>query len=72
MAEVLIKTGTAIVLANITEHSPAAGSNLGTRTNQIDLDGLTAGAYRQSEKFASPFLSYSRLGFAVAVCVSSF
>lgn len=46
----LLQSGTAIVLANTGEHSPAAGNNLGTRTDQIDLDSLAAGAYRQSAK----------------------
>lgn len=49
--EVLIKSGTAIILADTTDHSPAASNNLGTRTDQIDLTSLAAGAYRQSAKF---------------------
>lgn len=48
--EVLLKNGTDIVLADVTDHSPAAGNNLGTRTDQIDLTSLAAGAYRQSAK----------------------
>lgn len=48
--EILAKSGTAIILADTTDHSPAAGNNLGTRTNQIDLTSLAAGSYRQSAK----------------------
>lgn len=48
--EVLIKTGTIIVLADSTDHAPAAANNLGTRTDQIDLTSLAAGAARQSAK----------------------
>jgi hypothetical protein len=49
--EVLQKTGTAIVLADTTDHSPSANNNLGTRTDQIDLTSLAAAAARQSNKF---------------------
>jgi len=49
--EVLQKVGTAIVLADTTDHSPAANNNLGTRTDQIDLTSLAADAARQSAKF---------------------
>lgn len=48
--EVLIKSGTAIILADATDHSPATQQNLGTRTAQIDLTSLAAGSYRQSDK----------------------
>lgn len=49
--EVLVKSGAAIILADVTDHSPTAGTSLsGTRTDQLDLTGLTAGAYRQSAK----------------------
>lgn len=48
---VLDTTGTAIVIANST-HSPAAGSDLGSRTgtDDIDLTSLAAASYRQSTK----------------------
>lgn len=46
-----ITTGTAIILADTTDHSPAAKNNLGARTDQIDLTSLGAGAARQSAKF---------------------
>jgi len=42
--------GTVIVLADTTDHSPAAANNLGTRTDQIDCTDLVAGAARQSDK----------------------
>lgn len=47
---ILQQTGTAIILADTTDHAPAAGNNLGTRTDQIDLTSLAAGALRQSAK----------------------
>jgi len=47
---ILQKTGTAIILANTGEHSPAAGNNIGTRTDQIDLGALASGSFRQSTK----------------------
>lgn len=50
MTDVIVSTGTAIIVADSTDHSPAAGSNLGTRTDQIDLTSLAAGAYRQCTK----------------------
>jgi hypothetical protein len=43
--------GTAIILADTTDHSPAANYNLGTRTDQIDCTDLAAAAARQSAKF---------------------
>jgi hypothetical protein len=46
----LLQTGTAIVLADTTDHSPAAPNNLGTRTDQIDWTSLAAQAARQSDK----------------------
>jgi len=49
--ESLIKTGTSIILADTTDHAPAAGNNLGTRTDQIDLTSTIAGGYKQSTKF---------------------
>ena len=49
--KVLLENGTAIILADTTDHSPAAGNNLGTRTDQIDLTSVSAGSYRQSTKF---------------------
>lgn len=42
--------GTAIILADTTDHSPATKNNLGTRTDQIDLTSLASGSYRQSAK----------------------
>ena len=48
--EVLQKTGTAIVLADTTDHSPAAVNDLGTRTDQIDLASVGSGSSRQSAK----------------------
>ena len=48
--EVLLKTGTAIVLADSADHSPTAANSLGTRTDQIDLTSLAAGVARQSAK----------------------
>ena len=42
--------GTPIVAADTTDHSPAANSNIGTRTDQIDCTNLAAGAARQSDK----------------------
>lgn len=50
--EILVKSGTSIILADTTDHSPTAGATLsGTRTDQIDLTSLAAGSYRQSDKF---------------------
>lgn len=46
-----LSTGTVIVLADTTDHSPAANYNLGARTDQIDCTDLAAGAARQSAKF---------------------
>jgi len=43
--------GTAIILADTTDHAPAANYNLGTRTDQIDCTDLAAGAARESDKF---------------------
>ena len=45
-----LSVGTAIVLANSVDHSPSANYNLGTRTDQIDVSNLAAGAARQSAK----------------------
>lgn len=42
--------GTVIVVADTTDHGPAANNNLGTRTDQIDCTNLAAGAARQSDK----------------------
>lgn len=47
---VLVQNGTAIVFADMTDHSPATANNLGTRTAQIDLTGVADDAYRQSDK----------------------
>ena len=46
-----LSTGTAIILADSTDYSPAANYNLGTRTTQIDCTDLAAAAARQSDKF---------------------
>ena len=43
-------TGTPIVLADTTDHSPSTNNNLGTRTDQIDLTSLGFGAARQSDQ----------------------
>jgi len=52
MTDVVISNGTAIILADTTDHSPTSAVALtGTRTDQIDLTSLGAGAYRQSAKF---------------------
>ena len=48
--EIRQKTGTDIILANST-YSPGTNTTLGTRTDDIDCDGLTAAAARQSVKF---------------------
>ncbi len=45
---VKIVIGTAIVVADTTDHGPATANNLGTRTDQIDCTDLVAGAARQS------------------------
>lgn len=42
--------GTAIVLADTTDYSPATANNLGTRTDQIDLTSVSNAAARQSAK----------------------
>lgn len=47
---ILVQTGTAIVFADSTDHSPATANNLGTRTAQIDLTGLADESARQSDK----------------------
>jgi len=70
--EILIKTGTAIILADVTDHSPSANNNLGSRTVQIDLTGLASGAARQSAKFdfgavrADLWYAYACLEFLAA------
>ena len=45
-----IVVGTDIVLADTTDHGPAANNILGTRTDQIDCTDLAAGAARQGAK----------------------
>jgi len=47
--EVLTKTGTAIVIADAT-YSPGANTTLGTRTDDIDVAGLTTGQAREGVK----------------------
>lgn len=47
---ILTQNGTAIVFADATDHSPATANNLGTRTAQLDLTGVTDGAACQSDK----------------------
>jgi hypothetical protein len=59
--------GTAIVLADTTDHSPAANYNLGTRTDQIDCTDLAAGAARQSAKF--DFTANMDVEYVLASCV---
>lgn len=65
--EVRVKTGTIIVLADLTDWSPAAANNLGTRTAQIDLTSLAAGAARQSDKFDFGALRVSAYNLAAAI-----
>ena len=49
---IIIQNGTSIILANSGDHSPTSGQSLtGTRTDQLNLTSLAAGAYRQSTKF---------------------
>lgn len=45
-----LTAGTAIILADSTDHSPATANNLGTRTDQIDLTSVGNNAARQSAK----------------------
>ena len=45
-----LSVGTAIILADETDHAPATAYNLGTRTHQIDCTDLAAAAARQSAK----------------------
>ena len=59
--------GTAIILADATDHAPAAANNLGTRTDQIDCTDLAAGAARQSDKF--DFGANMDLEYVLAACV---
>lgn len=47
---VVAQVGTAIVLADTTDHSPATNNNLGTRTDQIDLTSVANTAARQSDQ----------------------
>ena len=44
------QVGTPIILADTTDHSPAANNNFGTRTDQIDLTSVGDSAARQSDK----------------------
>lgn len=46
----LVQNGTAIVFADVTDHSPATANNLGTRTAQLNLESVADGAARQSDK----------------------
>jgi hypothetical protein len=70
--EVLLKTGTVICLADTTDYAPAAGNNLCTRTDQIDLTSVGNNAYRQSAKVdfgatrAARYHAQAALEFAVA------
>lgn len=59
--------GTAIILADTTDHAPAANYNLGTRTDQIDCTDLAAGAARQSTKF--DFTANMDVEYVLASCV---
>ena len=65
--EIRQKTGTIIVLADTTDHAPAAANNLGTRTDQIDLTSLAANAYRQSAKFDFTALRAAQYSLMVAI-----
>ena len=47
---VKLTVGTGIIVADTTDHSPAAANNFGTRTDQIDCTDLAAGAARESDK----------------------
>lgn len=47
---ILLKAGTAVVYADVTDHSPAANNNLGTRTHQLDLTSVADGAARMGAK----------------------
>jgi hypothetical protein len=70
--EVLIKHGTAIVIADTTDYA----GDLGTRTDQIDLTSLASGGARQStkvdleylatDKFPRAWAVYAAIEFAVA------
>ena len=51
MAELKLAEGTAIVLADTTDYSPAAANNLGIRTHQVDLTSLGNNLARQTAKF---------------------
>jgi hypothetical protein len=51
MTDILIASGTPIILAHTT-HSPTSGTSLlGTRTDQLNLTSVASAAYRQSAKF---------------------
>ena len=47
---ILYTVGTPIVVADVTDYSPAAATTLGTRTDQIDVTDLAAANARQSAK----------------------
>lgn len=59
--------GTAIVVADTTDHAPATANNLGTRTDQIDCTDLAAGAARESAKL--DFSANIDLEWVLAACV---
>jgi len=46
----VVQVGTALILADTTDHSPATANNLGTRTDQIDLTSVANAAARESDK----------------------
>ena len=47
--EVLVKSGTVLIFANST-YSPGTNTTLGTRTDDIDVDGLTTNQAREGVK----------------------
>lgn len=59
--------GTPIVLADTTDHSPAANNNLGTRTDQIDCTDLVAGLARQSAQI--DFTANMDVDYTFSCCV---
>jgi hypothetical protein len=60
-------TGTTIILANSSDHGPAAINNLGTRTDQINLTSVAAAAARQSAKF--DFLNLRGLRYTIKAAI---
>jgi hypothetical protein len=60
-------TGTPLIVADTTDHSPAANNNLGTRTDQIDCTDLAAAAARQSDQL--DFGLNRDLHWVLAACI---